>query len=59
MADNNENKAFGVEWENNIFRRALIDIGDKKALELFDKEQEEMEKMAEKEIEEMKKRREI
>ena len=43
----------GYEWENNIIREAIIEIGDKELLRLFDEEQEEMRKKAEAETEEM------
>lgn len=48
-----ETMIIGYEWENNIIREAIIEIGDKEALRLFDEEQEEMRKKAEAETEEM------
>lgn len=53
MADKDKTMKSGYEWENNIIREAIIKIGDKELLRLFDEEQEEMRKKAEAETEEM------
>lgn len=39
--------------ENNVIREAIIKIGDKELLRIFDEEQEEMRKKTEEEIKEM------
>ena len=50
-----EELSFNCDWENGIIRQAIIELGDKEALRLFDEEQERMKAAAEKEIEEMRK----
>lgn len=47
--------SFNCDWENGIIRQAIIELGDKEALRLFDEEQERMKAVAEEEIEEMRK----
>lgn len=51
MAD--EKRTLGNDWENSIFRRAIVETGDPEALRMFDEEQERMKKVAEEETKQM------
>ena len=59
MADKKSNLSFNHDFENNIIRDALLEIGDTEALQLFEEEQAEMEKKAKAELEAMWKRGEL
>lgn len=50
MEDNNFT-VIGNEWENEIIRETIVEMGDEDLLRLFDEEQKEMKKRAEEEIE--------